>query len=123
MIVGKAFAATSVDSGKTKSSTKERQQWNIDSKSTALIIETTALKFFTSTAPFPPLQVGDCVDASTWQHTGSKCRVLSVEHAIVEKAPLGIDPSESIINRTLIHTEGVPDGAIHEASAPSYGGR
>jgi hypothetical protein len=66
------------------------------------------IKVFTSTAPFPPLQVGDVVDASTWLHTESKClRVLSVEHAIVEKPPLGIDPSGRIINRTLIHTEGV----------------
>ena len=66
------------------------------------------IKVFPSTAPFPSLQVGDVVDASTWQQAGSKwLRVLSVEHAIIEKQRLGIDPSGSIINRTLIQTEGV----------------
>ena len=66
------------------------------------------IKVFTSTAPFPPLQVSDVVDASTWLDSGSKwLRVLSVEHAIVEKPPLGIDPSGRIINRTLIQTESV----------------
>jgi hypothetical protein len=76
------------------------------------------IKVFTSTAPFAPLHVGDLLDASTWEHTGFKClRVLSVEHAIVEKPPLGIDPSGRIINRTLIHAEGVLDSARYEASA------
>ena len=64
------------------------------------------IKVFTTSAPFPPLRVGDLLDASTWGHMGFKCfRVLSVEHAIFEKPPLGIDPSGRIINRTLIHTE------------------
>jgi hypothetical protein len=47
------------------------------------------IKVFTSTAPFAPLHVGDLLDASSWGHTGAKClRVLSVEHAIVEKSGL-----------------------------------
>lgn len=82
------------------------------------------IKVFTSTAPFPPFHVGDLLDASTWEHTGSKClRVLSVEHAIVEKSPLGIDPSGRMINRTLIHAEGVLDNVRYQAPADSYSGR
>jgi hypothetical protein len=72
------------------------------------------IKVFTSTDPFPSLQVGNFLDASTWERTRSKrLRVLSVEHAIVEKSPLGIDPSGSIVNRTLIHTEGVSGSVGH----------
>ena len=64
------------------------------------------IKVFTSTAPFPPLHVDDLLDASNWTSGGPKClRILSVEHAIVEKPTLGIDPSGRIINRTLIHTQ------------------
>jgi hypothetical protein len=69
--------------------------------------EDNCIKVFTSTAPFPPLQVGDLLDTSTWGHIGHKClRVTSVEHSIVEKARLGIDPSGIIINRTLVQTRG-----------------
>jgi hypothetical protein len=69
--------------------------------------EDDCIKVFTSASPFPPLHVGDLLDASNWGHTGAKClRVLSVEHAIVEKSPLGIDPSGRIIHRALIHTAG-----------------
>jgi len=83
-------------------------------------VENNCIKVFTSSAPFPALHVGDLLDASAWEHTGSKClRVLSVEHAIVEKAPLGIDPSGRIVNRTLIHAEGVLDSARYEAPAAS----
>ena len=79
------------------------------------------VKVFTSTAPFPPLHAGDLLDASTWEHTGFNClRVLSVEHAIMEKSPLGIDPSGRIINRTLIQAEGVLESARHEAPASLY---
>jgi hypothetical protein len=71
-------------------------------------VENDCIKVFSSTAPFPPVQVGDLLDASTWEHTGYKLlRVLSVQHAIVEKPPLGIDPSGRIVNRTLIQAEGV----------------
>jgi hypothetical protein len=63
------------------------------------------VKVFVSSSPFPPVQVGDLLDASTWGHTGSRSlRILSVEHSIIEKSPLGIDPSGRIINRTLVHT-------------------
>jgi hypothetical protein len=78
--------------------------------------EDNCIKVFTSTAPFAPLQAGDLINASSWGHTGAKfLRALSVEHVIVEKPALGIDPSGKIINRTLIHTEGVRDGARYEA--------
>ena len=64
------------------------------------------VRVFTSTAPFAPLHIGDILDASNWEHTGFKClRILSVEHAIVEKPALGIDASGRIMNRTLIHAE------------------
>ena len=86
--------------------------------------EDDCIKVFTSTAPFPSLHVGDLLDASDWGHTGFKClRILSVEHAIVEKSPLGIDPSGRIINRTLIHAEGIPDSVRYEQPAASYLGR
>jgi hypothetical protein len=82
--------------------------------------EDECIKVFTSTAPFQPLHVGDLLDASNWRQTGFKClRVVDVEHAIVEKPPLGIDPSGRIINRTLIHAEGVSDSARYGASAAS----
>jgi len=78
------------------------------------------IKVFTSAAPFAPFHVGDLLDATSWGHMGANClRVLSVEHAIVEKSALGIDPSGRIINRTLLHTEGVIDSARHEAPAAS----
>jgi hypothetical protein len=83
--------------------------------------EDDCIKMFTSTAPFQPLQVGDLLNASSWGRAGSRClRVLSVEHAIVEKSALGIDPSGRIIHRALIHTENVPDSARHEATVASY---
>jgi hypothetical protein len=86
--------------------------------------EDDCIKVFTSTAPFPPLQVGDLLDASSWGHAGYKClRVLIVEHAIVEKPSLGIDPSGRIISRALIHTEGVPTSARYEAPSASHLGR
>jgi hypothetical protein len=82
--------------------------------------EDECIKVFTSTAPFPPLQVGNLLDASSWGHTGPRClRVLSVEHAIVEKSALGIDPSGRIIHRSLIHTEGILDRAMQEAPSAS----
>ena len=75
------------------------------------------IKVFTSSAPFAPLQAGDLLDMSSWGHIGGKLRrIISVEHAIVEKPPLGIDPSGRIINRTLIHTEGAQESARYEAS-------
>ena len=78
------------------------------------------IKVFTSTAPFPPFHVGDLLDASNWGHTGFKClRVVSVEHSILEKPPLGIDPSGRIINRTLIHAKPVVASARYQASAAS----
>lgn len=53
--------------------------------------EDNCIKVFTSAAPFPQLHVGDLLDASAWGHTGSSVlRVLSVEHAIIEKKSLGI---------------------------------
>jgi hypothetical protein len=74
--------------------------------------EDNCIRVFTSASPFPPLHVGDLLDASGWEHTGSRVlRVRSVEHAIAEKESLGIDPSGRIIHRALIHTEGVPDAA------------
>jgi hypothetical protein len=80
--------------------------------------EDDCIKEFTAAAPFAPLQAGDLLDASSWGHTGPRfLRVLSVEHAIVEKSALGIDPSGRIINRTLVHTEGVLDISRHEAPA------
>jgi hypothetical protein len=70
--------------------------------------EDDCIKVFTSSAPFAPLQAGDLLDTSSWGHTGGKMRrIVSVGHAIVEKPALGIDPSGRLINRTLIHTEGV----------------
>jgi hypothetical protein len=38
-------------------------KWNIGSKSVhlAVMIKTTALKYLTSTAPFPPIHVGDVI--------------------------------------------------------------
>jgi hypothetical protein len=82
--------------------------------------EDDCIKVFTSTDPFAPLHAGDLLDASGWGHMGARLlRVLSVEHTIVEKSPLGIDPSGRIINRTLIHTKGVLDSARHEAAAAS----
>ena len=78
--------------------------------------EDDCIKMFTSSAPFAPLHIGDLLDASSWGYMGGKLRrILSVEHAIVEKPALGINPSGTIINRTLIHTEGVPDSARHES--------
>jgi hypothetical protein len=83
--------------------------------------EDDCIKAFSSTAPFLPFHVGDLLDASTWGHTGSKyLRVLSVQHAIVERSALGIDPSGGIIHRVLIHTEGVVGGAGHRAHEASY---
>ena len=82
--------------------------------------EDNCIKVFTSAAPFPPLHVGDLLDASGWEHTGSRLlRVRSVEHAIIEKESLGIDPSGSIIHRALINTEGVPDSVRYEMPASS----
>jgi len=83
--------------------------------------EDDCIKVFTSTAPFPSLHVGDLLDASDWGHTGFKClRILSVEHAIVEKPPLGIDPSGRLINRTLIYVRGALNSARYEPPADSY---
>ena len=70
------------------------------------------IKVFTSSAPFAPLHAGDLLDASNWGYRGSKLRrIVSVEHVIVEKPALGIDPSGRIINRTLIYTERSHDSA------------
>jgi hypothetical protein len=81
--------------------------------------EDECIKVFTSTAPFAPLHAGDLVNASTWGYDGAKfLRISSVEHAIVEKS-LGIDPSGRIINRTLIHTEGILDSVRHQAPVAS----
>jgi hypothetical protein len=77
--------------------------------------ENDCLKVFTSSAPFAPLHAGDLLDVSNWGYMGGKLRrVVSVEHVIVEKPALGIDPSGRIINRTLIHTERAQDSARHE---------
>ena len=77
--------------------------------------EDDCIKAFTSSAPFTPLHAGDLLDTSNWGHIGSKLRrIVSVEHVIVEKPALGINPSGRIINRTLIHTEGVQDNARYE---------
>ena len=77
--------------------------------------EDDCLKVFTSSAPFAPLQAGDLLDVSSWGSMGGNLRrVVSVEHVIVEKPSLGIDPSGRIINRTLIHTERAPDRARRE---------
>ena len=78
--------------------------------------EDDCIKVFTSSAPFAPLHAGDLLDTSSWGHMGGRLRrIVSVEHAIVEKPALGIDPSGRIINRTLIHTEGALESARHEA--------
>jgi hypothetical protein len=78
------------------------------------------IKVFIAAAPFPPLHVGDLLDASGWEHTRfSVLRVRSVEHVIMEKESLGIDPSGSIIHRALINTEGVPDSVRYEMPATS----
>jgi hypothetical protein len=72
------------------------------------------IKVFTSSAPFAPLHAGDLLEVSSWGYMGGKLRrVVSVEHVIMEKPALGIDPSGRIINRTLIHTERAQDGARH----------
>jgi len=77
--------------------------------------EDDCIKAFTSSAPFTPLHAGDLLDASNWGYGGSKLRrIVSVEHVIVEKPALGIDPSGRIINRTLIHTTGAQDSARYE---------
>ena len=82
--------------------------------------ENNCLKTFTSSAPFPSLHDGDLLDTSTWGYMGFKyLRVLSVEHAIVEKPPLGIDPSGRMINRTLIHAEGVVGSTRYQPHAAS----
>jgi hypothetical protein len=79
------------------------------------------IKVFSSTTPFLPFHVGDLLDASSWGHMGShSLRVLSVNHAIVEKPALGIDPSGNIIHRALIRTEGVLDKPRHKAPAALY---
>ena len=66
------------------------------------------IKVFTSSAPFSSPRIGELLDASNWEWTRYKhLRVLTVEHAIEEKLHLGIDPSGGIINRTLIHTQGI----------------
>jgi hypothetical protein len=72
-----------------------------------------SLKVFSSTAPFMPVRVGDLLDATIWGEpaSGSKLRVLNVEHSISEKPKLGIDPSGRIVHRVLIHTERVPNTA------------
>jgi len=69
------------------------------------------MKMFTSTAPFMPIRVGDLLDASAWGEpaSGSKLRVLNLEHRISQKANLGIDPSGRIVHRILIHADKVPD--------------
>ena len=77
--------------------------------------ENDCLKVFTSSAPFAPLHAGDLLDVSSWGDMESTLRrIISVEHVIVEKPPLGIDPSGRIINRTLIHTKRAQDSARHE---------
>lgn len=70
-----------------------------------------SVKIFSSSAPFMPVRVGDLLDATTWGEpdSGSKFRVLSVEHNISEKPKLGIDPSGRIVHRVLLHTERVPN--------------
>jgi hypothetical protein len=79
--------------------------------------ENDCIKVFTSSAPFAPLQAGDLLDTSSWGHIGGRLRrIVSVEHAIVEKPARGIDPSGKIINRTLIHTEGAQESARHEVA-------
>ena len=83
----------------------------------AAMNEDDCIKVFTSSAPFAPLQAGDPLDMSSWGRIGGKLRrIISVAHAIVEKPSLGIDPSGRMINRTLIHTEGVQESARCEAS-------
>lgn len=80
--------------------------------------EDDCIKVFSSTSPFLPFHVGDLVDASSWGRAGSRfLRVLSVNHAIVEKPSVGIDPSGKIIHRALIRTEMVVDGARYRARA------
>ena len=77
-------------------SDKGEKQWNIDLKFIpgGESDQNDCIKVFTSTAPFPLLHVDDLLDASAWGGEGPKClRVKSVEHAIVEKPALGIDPS------------------------------
>jgi hypothetical protein len=82
--------------------------------------EDNCIKVFTSAAPFPPFHVGDLLDASGWEHTGSRLlRVRRVEHVIMEKESLGIDPSGRIIHRALINTEGVPNSVRYEVPAAS----
>jgi hypothetical protein len=82
--------------------------------------EDNCIKVFTAAAPFPPLHVGDLLDASGWEHTRFRVlRVRSVEHVIMEKESLGIDPSGRIIHRALINTEGVPDSVRYEVPAAS----
>ena len=123
MISGKIFAQLqAVEEGDTKSSTKEaiKMQYRLAIYASGGHGEDNCIKAFTSSAPFPPLHVGDLLDASTWGYMGFKClRVLSVEHAIVEKAPLGIDPSGRMINQTLVHAEGVLDSARYQLPAAS----
>jgi hypothetical protein len=76
-----------------------------------------AVKIFSSSAPFMPVRVGDLIDATTWgePYSGSKFRVLNVEHSISEKPKLGIDASGRIVHRVLIHTERVPNTAHRRA--------
>jgi hypothetical protein len=77
--------------------------------------EDDCIKVFTSSAPFGPFQTGDLLDVSTWGYMGGNLRrVVSVEHVILEKPFIGINPSGRIINRTLIHTERAQDSARRE---------
>jgi hypothetical protein len=72
-----------------------------------------SVKVFSSTARFMPVRVGDLLDATTWREpgSGSRFRVLNVEHRISEKPKLGIDPSGGIVHRVLIHAASLEDGS------------
>jgi hypothetical protein len=108
--VGKLFAQTSVVKGEIVAEGVIEMEYRLEIYALGGHDEDNCIKVFTAAAPFPPLHVGDLLDASGWGHTGSRLlRVRSVEHAIREKESLGIDPSGRIIHRALINTEGVPD--------------
>jgi hypothetical protein len=118
--VGKLFAQTRWLRGEIVDEGVIEMEYRLEFYTLGGHDEDNCIKVFTSAAPFPPLHVGDLLDTSGWEHPGSRVlRVRSVEHAIMEKESLGIDPSGRIIHRALIHTEGVPDSARHEVPAAS----
>jgi hypothetical protein len=118
--VGKLFAQTRWLRGEIVDEGVIEMEYRLEIYALGGHDEDNCIKVFTAAAPFPPLHVGDLLDASGWEHTGSRVlRVRSVEHVIMEKESLGIDPSGRIIHRALIHTEGVPDSARYEVPAAS----